>query len=640
MMNRTTGLILLTGFILLFIPACSQTVLSTKNKKAIEAYVEADNYRVREQYKEAIALLNEAIGRDKNFFEAYLRLGYCYKSLHDYAKAKENFEKGLSLTGEMRWKKVFWIELAENGMQRGDYKLVLAYTEQYLDNETLNKPRLDQVRLWKACAEFSLQNMKTDTGFTTKALSDTVNSFQLQYFPVLTADEQQLIFTRRITDRNEDDEDMVISTKDSQGRWTSPTSLSAAINTRFNEGTCTISADGRQLIFTSCIGMNGNCDLFESRKTGDQWSVPRNIGAAINSPAWESQPSLSADGRMLYFVSNRKGGIGKGDLYVSMQHSPGIWTKAQNLGPTINTQYDEKSPFIHANSTTLFFASEGRPGFGGFDIYWSEWADSAWSKPVNFGYPINNHEDQFSVFITANGERGYYSHEEMKVRTTSKIYEFFVPEAYRVKNKSNAVKGIVRDKVTRQPLKATVELYNLQSNELVSLVSSDSVTGNYLIVLTQGADYGLYVNSDGYLFQSLNFDYEAKANLEPVIIDVFLEKASTGASVILNNIFFDLDKFDLREKSMTELDKIARFLQNNPKLHVEISGHTDDQGTDVYNQTLSQKRAKAVGEYLVTKGVTASRMKEVGYGSKKPIAPNDSEANRQSNRRIEFRIIQ
>jgi len=633
---KTLGLIVFCVCIAVY--ATAQGVLSTKNKKAIEMYTEADNYRVRFQYREAIDLLTQAIAKDKNFFEAYLRLGYCYQAINNFAKANEYFENGLRITPELRWQKVFWIELCGNGMKLGNYKQVQGYATQYLENEMMNKQRIDQVKLWKACADFSLQNIQNEIAFNTRKLSDTVNAFTQQYFPVLTADEQQLIFTRRMGVTDEFDEDMVISTKDKNGRWTFPESISPTINTRFNEGTCTISADGRQLIFTSCVGMNGRCDLFESKKTGDSWSRPRSLGPEVNSPAWESQPSLSADGRVLYFVSDRRGGLGRADIYVSMQHSPGIWTKAKNLGPSINTPYDERSPFIHANGRTLFFASDGRPGFGGFDIYWSDYADSTWSKPANFGYPINNHEEQYSLVITADGDKGYYSHEEVGSEGHSKIYEFDVPEQYRVKYRSNAVKGIVRDRVTKQPLKAQIELYELAKNELVSVVSSDSLTGNYLIVLTQGADYGLYVNSAGYLFKSLNFNYEASA-VEPLVIDVDLDKASSGATVVLNNIFFDTDKFDLREKSITELDKISRFLNENPKIRVEISGHTDDQGADAYNQQLSQKRAKAVGQYLVTRGVATSRLKEVGYGSKKPLKPNDSEANRQINRRIEFRII-
>jgi OOP family OmpA-OmpF porin len=622
------------------VPSLAQGVLSTKNKKAIEMYTEGENLRVRFQFQQAIDLFNQAIAKDKNFFEAYLRAGVTYKTINDFEKAHEYFENGLRVTPELRWQKAFWVELTENAIQRGDYRTAAGYAEQYLQNESIAKQRIEQVRLWKACAEFSLQNMRNEIKFTPRKLSDTVNAFAQQYFPVLTADEQELIYTRRVGITDEHDEDMVISVKDEHGNWTAPQSISDKINTRYNEGTCTISADGRYLIFTSCVGMNGRCDLFESKRIGDTWSIPRNLGKEVNSAAWESQPSLSPDGRVLYFVSDRKGGAGKADIYVSVQHSPGVWTKAQNLGPNVNTTYDERSPFIHANGRTLFFASDGRPGFGGYDIFWSDWADSTWSKPTNFGYPINDHKEQYSLVITTDGKRGYYSHEDLTTKNNSKIYEFMVPEEYRLKYTSKTVKGVVRDRVTGQPLKADIELSELAKNELVSFVESDSVTGKYLIVLTQGADYGLYVNAPGYLFKSLNFNYEAGANVDPVVIDIDLDKVSTGATVILRNIFFDVDKFDLREKSIPELAKISKFLKDNPSLQVEISGHTDDQGADAYNQQLSQKRAKAVADHLVGEGVDAKRLKEIGYGAKKPLAANDSEDHRQMNRRIEFRIIQ
>lgn len=625
---------LFVGLCLSVAPSLAQGVLSTKNKKAIEAYTEADNFRVRGQFKQAIELLDEAIKRDKNFFEAYLRLAYCYKDMNDFDKAKENFEKGMQLTSEMRWRKVFWVEMADIAMKKGDYRSVIGYTQQYLQNEVINKQRIAQMSLWLACAEFATQNMRNEIKFEPKELPDTVNAFAMQYFPAITADEQELFFTRRVGTSAQQTEDIMVSTKNEKGRFGTPQSISENINTQFNEGTCTISADGRLLIFTSCLK---SCNLYESRKTGDTWSVPRSLGPEVNSPAWDSQPSLSADGRVLYFTSDRKGGYGNGDIFVTVQHSPGVWTTPKNLGPNINTPYQERSPYIHVNGRTLFFATDGRPGFGGLDIFWSDWTDSTWTKPTNFGYPINNHEDQFSLVISADGSRGYYSHEELR-NGTSKLIEFKVPDEYRLKYRSNVVKGVVRDHATKQPLKGQIELYELGKNELISFVNSDSVTGKYLIVLTQGADYGLYVNAPGYLFKSLNFNYEVSTDLEPLVIDVELDKVSTGASVVLNNIFFETDKVDLVEKSVTELDKIGRFLNDNPKINVEISGHTDDQGTDAYNQQLSQRRAKAVGNYLISKGVPAARLKEVGYGSKKPLKPNDSDANRQINRRIEFRI--
>ena len=268
----------------------------------------------------------------------------------------------------------------------------------------------------------------------------------------------------------------------------------------------------------------------------------------------------------------------------------------------------------------------------------TEKQNNTWSEPLNFGYPVNDHEDQFSLFITPDGERGYYSHEDGQQLNATKIYEITVPEELRPKLISNVVKGVIRDKQTKQPLKSKVELFNIQKNELVSRVNSDSVNGGYLMVLTQGADYALYISAEGYLFSNLNFNYESEAISKPVIIDIELDKADAGASIVLNNIFFEYDKYELQEKSMTELDRVVQFLNDNPKVKVEISGHTDNKGSDAYNSQLSQKRAQSVADYLINKGLDAKRFKQIGYGSHKPIKPNDTEQNRQINRRIEFKI--
>ncbi len=617
--------------------AMAQT-LSTKNKKAIELYNLADNYRVRGQHAEAIAQLTEALNRDKNFFEAYFRLGLIYRAQRRNEEAVTNFEAGLALTRDMRWQKAFAFELADVSIRVADYEKCKRYTEFYLANESVSKPKIAQALLWKKSAEFALTNKK-QIPFSNGPLSDTVNRFLMQYFPVLTADEQQLIFTRRVGYQDEHDEDLVVSTRE-DGKWQEPVSVSDKINSPYNEGTCTISADGRLLIFTSCQGRRGfgSCDLFESRKVGEQWTVPVNMGPSVNSAAWESQPSLSADGRILYFVSDRRGGIGGRDIYMAYKLDETQWSKAQNMGPVINTPFNEISPFVHANGVSLFFATDGRPGFGGYDIFRSDWADSVWSEPVNFGYPINNHEDQFSLFITANGEKGYYSHEENDQFGSSKIFQFYVPDGFKLKFKSNVVKGVVRDRETKKPIKAHIELINLENSRTISLVDSDSVTGRYLIVLTEGSDYALYVNAPGYLFQNLHFSYQFKYNQGELTIDIDLDAVRTGASVVLNNLFFDVDKYELKPKSITELDKVVKFLNDNPTLSVEISGHTDNTGDAAYNKNLSLKRAQAVAEYLQLKGIASNRLKQMGYGATRSLAPNDTEENRQKNRRIEFRV--
>lgn len=618
--------------------------LATKSKKAIELYTEADNFRVRGQFSQAIELLNEAIKKDDEFVEAYYRLGIIYMTLKDFPQAIRNLEKGLSLTDDLRKKRIFWYDLGESYFTVGEYDKAEEILSEFLKAEIQNKGKIDRAKLLMTNIRFARDNKDNTSAYKQRPLSDTVNAFLMQYFPVLTADQQQLIFTRRIGGGPNDDEDLVISKRSARGRWLPPESISKEINSDLNEGTCTISADGRKLIFTSCVGRQGygSCDLYESMRIGEKWTKPKNLGPNVNSPEWESQPSLSADGRTLYFVSDRRGGVGRRDIWVSYLNENGEWMRAKNAGKPVNTMYDEISPFIHVNNRVLYFASNGLVGFGGYDIFFSE-KDTAsrWTNPKNIGSPINNHEDQFSLFITADGKRGYYSHEEVKDAgyTTSHIYEVEIPEENRIRYKSNYVKGVVRDKKSRDPLAAHIELINLETDEVESLVSSDSISGNYLIVLTEGSDYALYVNKKGYLFKSLNFNYSAEQDYEPIVLDVELEKAAEGTTAVLENIFFDVDKYDLKEKSITELKKILRFLKENPQLRVEISGHTDDSGSEAHNKELSGKRAEAVYNYLVQKGIPPDRLLRRGVGSDRPVADNATDEGRQQNRRIEFKVI-
>lgn len=628
----------------LAVPA--QPTLSTKSKKAIELYNQADNYRVRAQYAEALSLLRQAIAKDKNFAEAYHRMGVVYVAMKQYPQAMSSFEQSLRLTTDARRKKEILFSLGEVYLLNGKYEQAKEALTQYLQIETQNRQRIDQAARWLASATYALEHAD-ESGFNIRVLSDTINRFATQYFPVLTADQQQLIFTRRLGFGAEHDEDLVVSVKDEKGRWTFPQSLSKNINSSLNEGTCTISADGRRLIFTSCVGRQsyGSCDLYESIKTGDEWSVPRNLGPMVNSAEWESQPSLSADGRTLYFVSDRRGGLGRRDIWVSELDDHGNWTRARNLGAPVNTSGDEVSPFIHVNNRTLYFASNGHAGFGGFDIFYSEKTADGWSVPVNMGKPLNNHEDQFSLYIAPDGSHGYYSHEEATSQgARGRIYTFTLPRDKQVKYVSSYVYGTVKDKLTGRPLKARIELYDVDKNERLSFVESDSVTGKYLMVLTRGAEYALYVNRGGYLFQSLNFNY-ADSDVtggvpEPIEQNIILDPVRAGTVTVLKNIFFDTDSYALKEKSITELQRVIRFLQENPTVRIEISGHTDNTGQPAYNQKLSENRAQAVSNYLISNGIDKFRISARGYGHTRPVTGNDTPEGRQFNRRIEFRVLE
>lgn len=615
--------------------------LSTKNKKALQFYNSSEDFIIRRQYPQAIDLLKQALQKDNEFAEAHLRIGSAYRAMNNFAQALSHYQQAVLLKPNDKSFLGAYYALAELYFQKGDYAKARELTDKIISYQPLPKNIVRDVNALVANVEFASEKIKDPLSFDPKPLPANINKFGLQYFPVLTADQQHLIFTRRIGPGAQYDEDIFISKKDVTGNWGDPVSISNNINTENNEGTSTISADGRTLIFTSCLGREGfgSCDLFISYKEGDTWSEPENMGNKINSREWESQPSLSADGRTLYFVSTRQGGLGNRDIWVSKLGVNKEWSVPQNLGPSVNTEDEEVSPFIHANGQTLYFASKGFPGFGGYDIYVTELTAEGWSSPENLGYPLNNADDQVSLFITADGEKGYYSYERRTQQDyVSVLYEFDVPPSIQIANKTSLVTGKVYDQETKKVLKAPVELYNLATEELVAKVSSDSLTGEYLMVLTEGSEYALYVNKENYLFESISFDNLNSDSAGQINIDFYLKPVKAGASTVLNNIFFDTDQYELKEKSKTELNKLISFLERNPSVKIHIIGYTDDVGSKSYNDDLSLNRANEVYNFLIDNNIPSQRLTFKGLGSSNPIVPNDSEKNRQLNRRIEFSI--
>jgi len=629
-----------------FTSVAQQKAYTTKSKKAIAYYEASEDFYIRRQYGQAVELLQKALDKDEEFAEAHLRMMRIYGTVGDKAKIRYHAGKIIAQQNDNPKFAEAYYMLANLAFEAGDYEKADQYLSEMLKMNANPRVKKEGERM-QVNISFAKEAIKNPLPFNPQPLPTTINKLPLQYFPVLTADQQSIIFTGRRGITPQYDEDVYISTKNAQGAWQEPKLISPNITSEFNEGTCTISADGRTLIFTSCTGRRvlGSCDLFISYKEGEEWSKPENMGTNINSRAWESQPSLSADGKTLFYVSDRPGGLGMMDIYVSYLGEDGQWEKPKNLR-SINTAQDEVSPFIHVNGQTLYFASTGYPGFGGLDLYQAEKKGDTFTTPENLGYPLNTHGDQVSLFMTADGAKGYYSLEKGRegIDYTSTLMEFDVPASIRVKNRSNFVKGIIRDAETKEVLSAEVELFDLNEQKREYTVQSDAVTGEYMMVLTEGAEYALYVEKEGYLFESLTFNYTddlpPAQKLEPVYIDIYLKPIKAGKETVLNNIFFDTDQYVLKPKSKTELNKVVRFLQNNPDINIRINGHTDDVGTEEYNQQLSLNRAKAVYEYLVETGISVDRLDYKGFGEAKPIVANDSEINRQRNRRIAFEVVQ
>ncbi len=381
--------------------------------------------------------------------------------------------------------------------------------------------------------------------------------------------------------------------------------------------------------------------MYISHQEAGDWSTPQNLGPNINSAGWQSQPSLSADGKTLYFVSERPGNYGKKDIWKSTLQEDGHWSKAVNLGPPINSAGYEISPFIHPNGQTLFFASDRVPSMGGFDIYCANFIDGQWTEPVNLGYPINNHKDQASLFVTADGQKAYYSGGKHAGNHyfNSYLYEFDMPNDLVAMPKSDFIKLKVLDINTQKPVSAQVEVYALSADSCQQKVTLDHSDGETIIVVNEGKEYVIYIQRDGYLFETIQVDYKqaGKAKISPQGA-ILLKPIEIDQAKILQNIYFGFDDYNLEERSKIELSRLVAFLQANPKINIELEGHTDHVGTANYNLDLSIKRAKAIYDYLIAAGIAAERLTYKGYGISKPLVSNDTAVNRQLNRRVAFRI--
>lgn len=615
---------------------------SSANKKALAHYDKAQFMLSRKMYVEAIPELESAIKKDPKFYEAYVSLGSVHKMLRSYQLAKEYLSKAIEIQPKNDGNYGLYFAIGEINFRESDYEGAEKYMNGFLSFKNAPAPQKEYAKKVIENCEFAKEQLKKPLKIDAKPLPAPLNQFPLQYFPSMTADGNTLVFTALKSFSSQDDENLFVSNLSEKG-WSVPVSISNNINTNNNEGTASISGDGKTLVFTACgrRDSKGSCDLYVSYKIGEEWSVPVNMGSPINSPEWDTHPSLSADGRMLFFTSNRRGGFGREDIYMSTKDEKGNWTIPQNLGKNINTSESEIGPFIHANGKTLFFSSNGWLGMGGQDLFYTNLSDTGWSTPVNLGYPLNTSNDESGVLIRADMKKGYYSASKRQngKDASSILYEFSVPEDLKKMSQVTLTKGMVTDAETQNPLKAKIELIDLSKNKVVSIVESDEKNGSYVLVLTEGSEYAIYVSAEGYLFKSLTFNYSNPKEFDPMTLDIALEKAKQGSHVVLNNIFFESGKFEIQEKSIPELEKVKKFLSLNPKLLVEISGHTDNIGKFDDNKKLSEARAKAVVDYLVNHGIPSDRLKFVGYADKQPLAENTDEQGRQLNRRIEFKIL-
>jgi len=614
----------------------------TTSNKALKVYNEGLNAYDFIDYPRAESNFKEAISIDKNFFEAYIMLGDLYTKQRKYIEAAKNYRVAVKLDS-LFFKPVFFT-LANAELMSGDYSNALEHYKVYLAQDGMSaKNRIVAGKNLKNC-EFAITAIKSPVLFNPESVGPSINSPDDEYWPSLTADGQKMMFTRQQAPGKQSEygpsqEDFFISLL-SNNLWQKSVNAGTPLNTSQNEGAQSLSSNGNYMYFTACDrpGAFGSCDIYFSSYSDGKWSEPSNVGSPVNTKSWESQPSISADGKTLYFSSSRPGGFGGKDLWYSMFTEKNIWSKPVNMGEKINSDGDEMSPFIHFDGKTLYFSSEGKVGMGGFDIYYSRMNDdSTWAEPQNLGYPINSYNDELGLIIEAAGQKAYFS--SVRDKSNGKdIFSFNLYESARP-NSVSYMKGKVFDKETGKLLKADYELINLSTGK-TTIKSTTDLTGNFLVCLPSGFNYGINVNKAGYLFYSESFMLEGMHTAaEPYIKRINLNPIRVGGEMQLSNVFYEVDSWELKKESVSELNILANLLKINESITIEIGGYTDSTGSSEYNKTLSEKRALSVVNYLISKGIKSERLKYKGYGNTSPLGDNITVEGRKLNRRTEAKVL-
>ena len=636
--------------------AKSKSKTAKKPSKADKLFASARDYLViQNNPTEAEKIFKKIIKKYPNYLQAYNELADLYTAQKKYADMRKIYTTMLERGKTPKNQFMVHLKWGEIEKKLGNYDTAALHLEKSLTQKVPANwdDRVKKAKNLLENSKFAAKAIKNPVTFKPIHLDSTINSRFDEYLPMITADEGTMVFTRRIGRDLRVNEDFYISRKDTANHWKYALPLGQPINTETNEGAISISPDGTRLFFAAEGRKDGlgGFDIYYSIRRGDGWEGPYNLGHPVNSPGWESQPCLSADGQELYFCSRRNGGLGVIDIWVSYLKD-NFWTTPKNLGEPINTSGDEQTPFIHPDGQTFYFSSSGHVGMGDNDLFMTrKQPNGQWAKPQNLGYPINTYNNEGGLAVTASGQYAYYS--ALTDSAGFDIFYFELPKNLQP-NFVTYGKGLITDAETKSELGANIDITDLQTGKIVIATSSDPLTGEFLFTLPLGKNYMCNVNKENYLFYSDHFSLDTPNPPDkPFLIDIKLkpikrtivgpnEKViswNVGAPVVLKNVFFETGKYELQPLSYPELNRLVELLNQTPEMRIELSGHTDNVGLAAANQTLSVNRAKAVYNYLIAQGINANRLSYKGYGDTRPVAPNTTDEGRAANRRTEFTIL-
>ena len=622
------------------------------DKKIEKKYNDATISFRHGNFVNTIILLRDVLNVEPNCTDAAYLMGLANikKATPNYKDAEKWFMQVLSACPSYDVYLYFYLGQIAYGAEK--YADAVKYLDVFLKDVDKIKNDEDYDKATELCkyARFMVDAIAHPVPFEPKVV-EGISTPQDEYLPILSPDNQVALFTRVVKmegDRNSVvssarmKEKFIYSEMDKDGNFSAGQEMPEPFNVQDNEGGATLTADNNTLFYTVCKYDNAkhylNCDIYYSERVNGEWTPIKSVSDKINLPyAWESQPSISADGKTLYFVSDRQGGFGGYDIYRSIKNEKGEWGTPINMGPTINSKGNEKAPFIHPDGRTLYFSSDGWIGLGGYDIFYSRMNDNgSWSKPKNLGYPINSPDDEVGFFVSTDGSKGFFASNKYKGMGGWDLYSFNLYEDARPE-RILFLKGTVRDENTDEPIRARIELKNVET-KIVSEIPMDTNTGNYVAVAPYNNDYVMTVKKADYVYET---KYIARVDSShPAVrsVNVDIKPIELNQSYRINDIYFGFNKFDLTDESKFVLDQLIEFLSENLVICIQIQGHTDNIGKDADNLKLSENRARSVYNYLVLRGISQVRLTYRGFGKTMPVAENDTEEGRARNRRTVFVI--
>lgn len=647
-MRRFAFLIVMTFWSIQVFAQADYISKSDASSRAVKWFDKAEEEIRNQEYDAGIKNLERALKEHPNFIDAILLTAIAYFDQKAYGKALEYYQQGLALAPDFQGRA--WYQAGVTALRLPDYGYAIEAFSTFIEIGDRRASLVDRAKKYLAQAEFAKVAVNNPVQYDLKPLGPAINTPAAEVLPALSADGELLIFTR-MENRQED---FYYSLKEN-GEWQEAKPLEG-VNSPKNEGAQCLSADGRFIVFTACNRESGigSCDLYFSMEQNGNWTPVQNMGYPINSPAWESTPSISANGRVLFFSSDRRGGIGGRDIWYSELTADG-WGTPQNMGDVINTSGGEEAPFIHPDGKTLYFMSDGHVGMGGFDLFMSrKQADGSWGKPENLGYPINTDRDEGALIVSLDGKTAYYASDakakessEEALKGNADLYTFTMPED-KQPDPVTYLKGKVFDALSEEAISGIVEIIDLETGQTLMKLLSDEAYG-FLVCLPSGTDYGLNVSQEGYLFYSDHFalsgtpdiskPFEKDIYLNPILAEETEDDTPLKQPIVLKNVFFETGSAALLDKSKAELDRLKYMLDEHPGMVIQINGHTDGIGSEEDNLTLSTDRAKSVYEYLIAEGIDANRLGFKGFGESQPIDTNETAEGRSRNRRTTFVVL-